>query len=143
MSILLVVAAPDLDADAFVASEPMMQLWDRAQAAGEDLLWRPCRDVTDVAACLATPRDVDLILLDMDPDAIDEPGTTLLRDALNASSIPLIEIHDGSREGDLARVSPGHASLVSITVPGNRIGGYGMALSVGLRYLATQRLRAA
>ncbi|QDE41315.1 hypothetical protein FIV34_20005 [Luteibacter pinisoli] len=145
MSILLVVAPMLANPLPPVANSTMMTLWDRAQAEGEDLLWRPCDDMGDVIRCLSCQGDAaaDLILLDIDADAIAAPDIEPLRHALNACKVPVIEVHDDSREGDLARIAPGHASVVSITVPGDRNAGYGMALSVGLRYIAQQRRMAA
>ncbi|WP_448099234.1 hypothetical protein [Luteibacter yeojuensis] len=145
MSILLLVAPVHPQGTEAVADDALMGLWDRAQAQGEDLVWRACADIEQVTDCLAgrEAASVDLVLLDVDADAIPEGQVAPLRRALNELSVPLIEIHADSRAGDLATISPAHPSLVSVTTPGNPAAGYEMALSIGLRYLARNRQMAA
>ncbi len=145
MSILLLVAPIYPSGAEAVADDALMSLWERAQVHGEDLVWRACADIEQVTDCLAGRQaaSADLILMDVDADAIPETQVAPLRRALNALNVPLIEIHADSRAGDLATISPAHPSLVSVTTPGNPAAGYEMALSIGLRYLARNRQMAA
>jgi len=134
---ILVITGPRHDAlTAPLVDAAMCRLWERAQAAGVDLCWRPCRDFTELRGCLRAGEGAELVLLDVDADAVPERDVAGLRDALAALPVPYIEVHDDSREADASALVPGHPSLVSVVVPGDAAAGYDMALSIGLRYLA-------
>ncbi|WP_331646503.1 hypothetical protein [Luteibacter sp.] len=136
MSILVITGPRDDVRVAPMADAAMCRLWERAQSAGVDLRWRPCRDFADMGNCLRESNDAELVLLDVDADMVPAEQVPELRDALAALPVPYIEIHDDSRETDASVLVPGHPSLVSVVVPGNTVAGYDMALSIGLRYLA-------
>jgi hypothetical protein len=140
---ILVITGPRGDAHgAPLADAAMCRLWERAQAAGVDLCWRPCRDFAELGSCLSASNDAELVLLDVDADTVPASQVACVREALSALPVPYIEIHDDSRETDASALAPGHPSLVSVVVPGDAAAGYDMALSIGLRYLA-QGARAA
>jgi hypothetical protein len=136
MSILVITGPRGNGMAAPLADAAMCRLWDRAQSAGIDLRWRPCGDFHELGCCLRGGNDAELILLDVDADTVPPCDIAGLREALSALSVPYIEIHDDSREGDASALAPGHPALVSVVVPGNAAAGYDMALSIGLRYLA-------
>jgi len=136
---IVVITGPRHDAvHATLADDAMWRLWERAQAAGVDLLWRPCHDFVEMTGYLdRSPSDhAELVLLDVDANDIPPEDIAPLRDALAHLGVPYIEIHDGSDEADASGLVPGHPSLVNVVVPGNAGAGYNMALSIGLRYLA-------
>ncbi|UPG88892.1 hypothetical protein L2Y96_15990 [Luteibacter aegosomaticola] len=140
---ILVITGPCGDAQgAPLADAAMCRLWERAQSAGVDLCWRPCRDFAELGSCLSASNDAELVLLDVDADMVPASQVACVREALSALPVPYIEIHDDSRETDACALAPGHPSLVSVVVPGDAAAGYDMALSIGLRYLA-QGARAA
>ncbi|UPG87064.1 hypothetical protein L2Y94_06835 [Luteibacter aegosomatis] len=145
---IVVITGPRHDATSSttpLADDAMWKLWERAQAAGVDLLWRPCQDFVELTGHLdRSPVDrADLVLLDVDAAEIPESDVAPLRHALASLDVPYIEIHDGSDQSDASTLVPGHPSLVSVVVPGNAMAGYDMALSIGLRYLgANARLAA-
>lgn len=135
---ILVITGPGADAStAPLADAAMCRLWERAQSAGVDLCWRPCRDFDDLGGYLRAANDTELVLLDVDADTVPASMVAGLRDALAALPVPYIEIHDDSRETDASALVPGHPSLVSVVVPGNAAASYDMALAIGLRYLAS------
>ncbi|MGF6493516.1 3-dehydroquinate dehydratase [Luteibacter sp. 621] len=134
---ILVITGPRNDMPAApLADAAMCRLWERAQSAGIDLSWRPCRDFSELGHCLRCGNNAELILLDVDADSVPACHVAGLRDALSALPVPYIEVHDDSRESDASVLAPGHPALVSVVVPGNAAAGYDMALSIGLRYLA-------
>lgn len=136
---IVVITGPRDDAEVQAPEDDAMwQLWERAQVAGTDLLWRPCSDFAEMTGYLdRSSRDhAELVLLDIDANAIPAHDIAPLREALAALEVPYIEIHDHSDEGDASSLAPGHPSLVSVVVPGNARASYDMALSIGLRYLA-------
>jgi 3-dehydroquinate dehydratase len=137
MSIVVITGPRHGAAHATLADEAMCRLWDRAQAAGTDLLWRPCSDFHDVVMQLDhSPDDhAQLVLLDVDANDVPAHDVAPLRDALAALHVPYIEMHDDSDASDASALVPSHPSLVSVVVPGNTMAGYDMALSIGLRYL--------
>jgi len=137
---IVVITGPRHDvpsSSAPLAEGAMWKLWERAQAAGVDLLWRPCQDFVELTGHLGrSPVDhAELVLLDVDAAEIPESDVAPLRQALATLGVPYIEIHDGSDQADASMLVPGHPSLVSVVVPGNAMAGYDMALSIGLRYL--------
>ncbi|GAA0912488.1 hypothetical protein GCM10009552_27040 [Rothia nasimurium] len=123
----------------------MWRLWERAQAAGMDLLWRPCNDFVELTGYLdrSLIDHAELVLLDVDAADVPEADVIPLRRALSSLDVPYIEIHDGSDEADASMLAPAHPSLVSVVVPGDAMAGYDMALSIGLRYLGAQARLAA
>lgn len=134
---ILVITGPCPDASsAPLADATMCGLWERAQSAGVELRWRPCRDFADLGSQLRASNDADLVLLDVDAARVPPDEVASVREALAALPVPYIEIHDDSREIDASDLAPGHPSLVSVVVPGNAAASYAMALSIGLRYLA-------
>jgi 3-dehydroquinate dehydratase len=136
---IVVITGPRHDAvHATLADDAMWRLWERAQAAGVDLLWRPCHDFVELTGYLdrSIGDHAELVLLDVDANDVPAEDVAPLRDALAHLSVPYIEIHDDSDEADASGLVPGHPSLVSVVVPGNASAGYNMALSIGLRYLA-------
>jgi hypothetical protein len=136
---IVVITGPRHDAvETTLADDAMWRLWERAQAAGVDLLWRPCHDFVELTGYLdrSTGDHAELVLLDVDANDVPVEDVAALRDALAHLNVPYIEIHDGSDEADASALVPGHPSLVSVVVPGNAGAGYDMALSIGLRYLA-------
>lgn len=145
MSILVITAPRHDAAHQVLADDAMWRMWERAQAAGVDLLWRPCADFVELTACLGRcPVDqAELVLLDVDADEVPAQDVAPLRDALAALSVPYIEMHGDSDASDASALAPGHPSLVSVVVPGNPMAGYDMALSIGLRYLSTTERMAA
>jgi hypothetical protein len=141
---ILVITAPRADGVAPpMAATAMCRLWERAQTMGVDLQWRPCGDFSTLERCLRCADGAELILLDLDADAVPAPSMAGLRDALMALPVPYIEIHDDSRDLDASTLAPGHPSLVSVVVPGDAEACHAMALSIGLRYLAAERRLAA
>lgn len=136
---IVVITGPRHDAvQATMADDAMWRLWERAQAAGIDLLWRPCHDFVELTGYLDRSADdrAELVLLDVDANDVPSEDVIALRDALAHLDAPYIEIHAGSDEADASTLVPGHSSLVSVVVPGDASAGYNMALSIGLRYLA-------
>jgi len=141
---ILVITGPRGDAQATpLADAAMCRLWERAQSAGVDLCWRPCRDFAELGSCLGAGNDAELVLLDVDADGVPPSQVAGVREALSSLPVPYIEIHRDSREADASALAPGHPSLVSVVVPGNAAAGYDMALSIGLRYLALEARAAA
>ncbi|MET0256731.1 MAG: hypothetical protein ABWZ85_10680 [Luteibacter sp.] len=139
MSILVITAPRRSAAQDTLADDAMWRLWERAQAAGVDLLWRPCADFVELTGYLGrSPADhAELVLLDVDANEVPLQDVAPLRDALAALPVPYIEMHGDSDASDASALVPGHPSLVSVVVPGNPMAGYDMALSIGLRYLST------
>ncbi|KAG9590131.1 hypothetical protein KCV01_g11974, partial [Aureobasidium melanogenum] len=142
---IVVITGPCQNQPTHLAEGAMWRLWERAQAAGVDLLWRPCNDFIELTGHLdRSPIDhAELVLLDVDAADVPDADVVPLRRALAALDVPYIEIHDGSDETDASILVPGHPSLVSVVVPGNAMAGYDMALSIGLRYLDAQTRMAA
>ncbi|MBB3228335.1 hypothetical protein FHW69_002970 [Luteibacter sp. Sphag1AF] len=120
MSIMVISESAKAAASAFTCVT-------RAQAAGQTLLWKVCDGVDGATACLRSSRQegADLVLLDMDVPAEGDP----LSDALARLEVPFIEVHD--RDDAMT-----HPALVTVVVPGDRVAGVNMALSIALRYLA-------
>ena len=143
MSILVITGPRESGMAPPLADTAMCRLWERAQAVGVDLQWRPCGDYADVTRCLRAAHGSELVLLDLDADAVPTTCEAGLREALMALPVPYIEIHDDSREGDASALAPGHPALVSVVVPGDAGACHDMALSIGLRYLAAERRVAA
>jgi 3-dehydroquinate dehydratase len=138
MSIVVITSPRQHAEQATLADDAMWRLWERAQAAGVDLLWRPCNDFIEMTGYLGrSPGDhAELVLLDVDANDVPMQDVAPLRDALASLGVPYIEVHDHSDATDASALVPGHPSLVSVVVPGNTMAGYDMALSIGLRYLA-------
>jgi hypothetical protein len=141
MPLVVVITGPQAGTDRpLPSSESMCRLWEKAQAEGTDLLWHPCEDARAVSASLTTTstQRADLLLLDLDVDGLTQAEEVTLRQALAAVTAPSIEVHHRSDATDASALTPGHASLVSVVVPGDRVAGYAMALAIGLRYLKAQ-----
>lgn len=145
MSIVVITGPRPCAEQATLAEDAMFRLWERAQAAGVDLLWRPCIDFNELTGYLGrSPSDhADLVLLDIDANDVPAQDVAPLREALAVLDVPYIEVHDHSDASDASALVPGHPSLVSVVVPGNAMAGYDMALSIGLRYLADEARLAA
>jgi 3-dehydroquinate dehydratase len=145
MSIVVITGPRRCAAEATLADDAMFRLWDRAQAAGVDLLWRPCSDFNELTGYLGrSPSDhAELVLLDVDASDVPVQDVAPLRDALAVLDVPYIEVHAHSDASDASALVPGHPSLVSVVVPGDAVAGYEMALSIGLRYLAGEARLAA
>lgn len=143
MSILVITGPHESGMAPPLADTAMCRLWERAQAVGVDLQWRPCGDYAEVTRSLRAAHGADLVLLDLDADTVPAACEAGLREALMALPVPYIEIHGDSREGDASVLAPGHPALVSVVVPGDAGAGHEMALSIGLRYLAAERRVAA
>jgi 3-dehydroquinate dehydratase len=145
MSIVVITGPRHGAAQDTLADDAMWRLWERAQAAGVDLLWRPCHDFVELTGHLdrSTFDHAELVLIDVDANDVPTGDVAALRDSLSHLAVPYIEIHDDSDAADAGALAPGHPSLVSVVVPGNASAGYAMALSIGLRYLeADARLAA-
>jgi 3-dehydroquinate dehydratase II len=120
-------------------------LWEQAQASGHDLTWCRCSDYAEVTRCLdqCCVQAPELVLLDLDAAAVPDDVLPRLRNALCRMHSPYIEAHDDTDASDASGLAPGHASLASVTVPGDSARSYAMALSIGLRYLgAVSRMAA-
>ncbi|NII54418.1 hypothetical protein [Luteibacter sp. SG786] len=145
MSIVVITGPRTCAEQVTFTDDAMFRLWERAQAAGVDLLWRTCSDFNELTRHLGrSPSDhADLVLLDVDANDIPMQDMAPLRDALAVLDVPYIEVHDHSDASDASALAPGHPSLVSVVVPGNTMAGYDMALSIGLRYLADETRLAA
>ncbi|MET0937404.1 MAG: hypothetical protein ABWX83_15530 [Luteibacter sp.] len=145
MSIVVITGPRHVAAHAHGADDAMWRLWERAQAAGVDLLWRPCGDFTEMTGHIdrASIDHAELVLLDVDADEVPPADVAALRDSLAHLPVPYIEIHDHSDASDASALVPGHPSLVSVVVPGDADAGYAMALSIGLRFLAANERIAA
>ena len=90
----------------------MWRLWERAQAAGVDLLWRPCHDFEEVTGHLdrSTNDHAELVLIDVDANDVPTRDVAALRDSLSHLRVPYIEIHDDSDATDAGALAPGHRS---------------------------------
>lgn len=140
MSIVVITAPRHGPANATWADDAMWRLWERAQASGVDLLWRPCRDLLEFTGHIGrwATDHADLVLIDVDANDVPDGEVAPLRDALAALPVPYIEVHDHSDASDASELVPGHPCLASVVVPGNTMGSYDMALAIGLRYLSNE-----
>lgn len=140
MSIVVITAPRHGPANATWADDAMWRLWERAQAAGVDLLWRPCSDFPELTDHIGRSviDHADLVLIDVDANAVPDNDVGPLRDALTALPVPYIEVHDDSDASDASELVPGHPCLASIVVPGNTMASFDMALAIGLRYLSNE-----
>lgn len=145
MSIVVITAPRHGPANATWADDAMWRLWERAQASGVELLWRPCRDFPELTGHIGRSLidHADLVLIDVDANAVPDNDVGPLRDALAALPVPYIEVHDNSDASDASELVPGHPCLASVVVPGNTLASYDMALAIGLRYLSNERRLAA
>jgi hypothetical protein len=137
MSIVVITGPRHAAARTTLPDDAMWRLWERAQAAGVDLFWRPCADFVEMTGHLdrSDADHAELVLIDVDANDVPASDVAALRDSLSHLRVPYIEIHDHSDASDPSALVPGHPSLVSVVVPGNARAGYEMALSIGLKYL--------
>ncbi|WP_036111453.1 MULTISPECIES: hypothetical protein [Luteibacter] len=140
MSIVVITAPRHGPTNATCAEHAMWRLWERAQASGVDLLWRPCSDFPELTDHIGRSASdhADLVLIDVDANDVPDGDVAQLRDALAALPVPYIEVHDDSDASDASELVPGHPCLASVVVPGDTMASYDMALAIGLRYLSNE-----